>query len=286
MIFDGRKFRDEILDSLRLRIEALSFVPEFADIVVGDDPASLQYVRMKGKTAEKIGIRSLDAHMPDVSTTEDVIEKIKTLSSRPNISGLIVQLPLPKHINVSKVLNALPLKIDVDVLSAEHEKMFFDSQSFEQVLVMPTALAIFKIVKSIYPNLKGKNVVVVGQGKLVGLPVSHLFRSTGCNFGIVDKNTKKEDRINLLQNADVIVSAVGIPNLIHGNGLKNGVVFVDAGTSEDGGTIVGDAHFESVSEIASFITPTPGGVGPVTIACLMNNVCTVAEIKQKEKSYA
>jgi methylenetetrahydrofolate dehydrogenase (NADP+)/methenyltetrahydrofolate cyclohydrolase len=282
-IIDGRKIKEEILEEVKRGVIDLPFQPFFCDILVGEDPASLQYVRMKAKIAESIGIKFRTAEFPESITTEELIEEIENLNKVPYMCGIIVQLPLPINSSLDKnrILNAISPTLDVDCLGEYNNERFYNNTGD---IYYPTALACMKLLDSVNLNLKDKNIVVLGQGKLVGLPVTHLLKSRGLNVTVI--NSKTEDTDLILKDSDIIISAIGRGKYITGDMIKEGVVIIDAGTSEENGAVVGDVDMESVKNKASFITPTPGGVGPVTVAVLLANVFNVAknrtQINQRE----
>lgn len=274
MIIDGRKIARDILEEVKEGVMALPFPPVFCDVVVGADPVSLQYVRMKARTAESVGIKFRDASFPESITTGELIEEIENLGKVPHICGVIVQLPLPSHIDKQAVLDAIDVSIDVDCLSTNASNLFYEGKSS---LGFPTALACMKALDSTEVLLEGKNIVMLGHGMLVGKPVAHLLESRGLSVNIVTSSTGNAEEI--LKNADVIISAIGRGKFITGDKIKQGVIVVDAGTSEEDGGVVGDVDLESVETVASFVSPTPGGVGPVTVAMLLSNVLLVAKNK-------
>lgn len=176
MVFNGNTFSTLLLDGLKQRVRSLSFIPEFSDILVGTDGPSARYVRMKEKVAEEIGVHFVSAELSEDVTTEDVLEKITELSSRSNMCGIIVQLPLPNHIDTAQVLNAVPIFLDVDGLSQEYSDLFYSTHSFDDMLIMPTVSAVRKIIREA-TDLDGKHIAVVGQGRLVGRPITHLLKA-------------------------------------------------------------------------------------------------------------
>ncbi|HAE36399.1 MAG: Bifunctional protein FolD [Candidatus Nomurabacteria bacterium GW2011_GWF2_35_66] len=275
-IIDGRKIKDEILKDLKDKVEALPFPPIFCDILVGDDTVSASYVRIKGKAAESVGIKFRTVNFPKGITTEEVVEEIENLNHVPLMCGIIVQLPLPAHIDTQTVLDAIYPKLDVDCLGKLNNNNFYNDTGS---IGYPTALACMKLLETLHIDLKDKNIVVLGQGKLVGLPVTHLLKKQGLNVSVVNSQTENVD--TLTKEADLIISAIGRGKFITGDMVKDGVVIVDAGTSEENGSVVGDVDMESVGDRASFITPTPGGVGPVTVAMLLENVYQVAKNKNE-----
>lgn len=273
-IIDGRKIKEEILNDLKGKVLALPFPPIFCDILVGDDPVSASYVRIKGRAAESVGIKFRTVNFPESITTEEVVEEIENLNKVPLMCGIIVQLPLPSHIDTQIVLDAIDPRLDVDCLGSSNSDHFYNNNG---EIGYPTALACMATIDSLHQDLSNKNIVVLGQGKLVGLPVSHLLKSRGLNITVI--NSKTENSKEIIANADLIVSAMGKGKFITGDMVKDGVVIIDAGTSEENGSVVGDVDMESVENKASCITPTPGGVGPITVAMLLENVYKVAKNK-------
>ena len=272
MIIDGRKIRDEILLDLKKQIAALPFVPIFCDVLVGSDLSSVQYVQMKAKTAESVGVTFQAANFPDTITTEELIKEIQTLNTMPHMCGIIVQLPLPAHIDRTRVVDAITPLLDVDCLGAVASELFYSDKN---PIGFPTALACMKALDSTGVSLEGKNVVVLGRGNLVGRPVAHLLARRGLSVSVVVRETENYD--DVLKNADVIVSGIGHGKFITGEKIKTGVILIDAGTSEENGGVVGDVDLLSVENIVSYITPSPGGVGPITVALLLSNVLHVAQ---------
>jgi methylenetetrahydrofolate dehydrogenase (NADP+)/methenyltetrahydrofolate cyclohydrolase len=276
-IIDGKKLRDEILIKIKKEVALLPFQPVFCDVLVGDDPASTQYVRMKAKTAESVGIKFHNVHLPGYIGEDELVSEIKKVNDLPNICGLIVQLPLPPQFDKQKILNAVLPAIDVDCLNEETSDLFYAGKS---KLGFPTALACVHILDSLKMEMADKKIVVLGQGILVGKPVVYILRERGLPVEVITRSTEAKQRQDMLQNADAIISATGSGKIIKGEMLKKGVILIDAGTSESKGGIVGDVDLESVQGIASFISPVPGGVGPVTVAMLLSNVLQVAKTKK------
>ncbi len=271
-IIDGRKLSTEILEKVKHEVSALDFVPVFCDVLVGGDPASVQYVQMKGKRAESVGIKFHNADFPAEITTEELIKEVKALNEFPNMCGIIIQLPLPAHIDKMAVLDAIDPKFDVDCLGTVASEKFYKG---ENPIGLPTALACMALLESINFDFTDKNIVVLGQGMLVGKPVTALLQFKNLLPNIISSQT--ENKEELIKNADLIISGIGKGKYITGGMIKADVVLIDAGTSEDGGGIVGDVDLESVKDVASYVSPVPGGVGPVTVAMLLNNVLQVAK---------
>ena len=273
-IIDGRKIKDEILKEIKEKVLSLSFTPIFCDILVGNNLSSAQYVGMKAKIAESVGIKFRTAEFPDSVSNEEVIEEIENLNKVPHICGVIIQLPLPNHIDKRRVLDTIISDLDVDCLGSINSENFYNN---EGDIKFPTAMACIKILDSLNIDLTKKKILILGQGSLVGLPVSHLLDSRGLDVTTV--NTKTGNTEELIKSADVIISAIGKAKYIKGNMIKDGSIIIDAGTSEDNGAVVGDVDLDSVIGIASYVSPTPGGVGPVTVAMLLSNVLLVAKQK-------
>ncbi len=265
----------EILENVSQKVRAFSRVPMFTDIQIGEDPVNAKYVAMKKKMALALGFGYKDVFFADGTPVETIIAQIRSLNADPDMAGIIVQLPLPAGYDKRVILDAVDVTRDADVLGSQSSQAFYDNTP--NALVLPTAAAVMKILDAAHISLSEKKVVVVGQGPLVGKPVSHLLSKRGIYFDVITKETPSNLKLTLLQDADVIITATGTPHAITGDMVKNGVVVIDAGTSEMEGSIVGDVHFESVMPKASFITPSPGGVGPVTVACLFENVCMLSQ---------
>lgn len=271
-IIDGKKIAQKILAELKEEVAALPFQPVFCDVLVGNNPVSAQYVRMKGKMAERIGMRFRKAEFPATITTKELTKEISSLNLEPYMSGLIVQLPLPTHIDKKTILNAIDPRIDVDCIGETNSNLFYSGKTY---LKFPTAAAIMVILDSVGVELKGKKVLVIGRGELVGRPVSFLLRQKGLNVRLAHSSTG--DLPALIKTADVIISATGRSRLIKGDMIKPGSIVIDAGTSEQNGSIVGDVDLASVEKVSGLISPVPGGVGPVTVAMLLKNVLIVAK---------
>ena len=271
-IIDGRKIQKDILEKIKSEVATLPFQPVFCDVLVGDDPASAQYVRMKGKTAESVGIKFHNANFPNSITTEELIKEIENLNKMPNMCGVIIQLPLPTHIDRQQVMDAIDPRIDVDCLGTSRGEKFYNGDT---TLGFPTALACMELLDSVGMGLENKKIVVLGQGALVGKPVTALLNFRGLAPQVI--NSKTENSAELIKDADVIISGMGKGKYITGEMIKEGAIIIDAGTSEMSGGIVGDVDLDSVANIAGFVSPVPGGVGPVTVAMLLKNVLTVAK---------
>lgn len=271
-IIDGKKISLEILDGIKEEVANLNFVPVFCDILVGEDKASIQYVNLKKKKAIDLGIDFHDAHFSADITTAELLEEINKINKIKNMCGVIMQLPLPPHIDTKKVLDAIEPTLDVDALGEKVSTSFYSGQ---EEMTPPTALAIIYLLESLELSLKDKKIVILGEGKLVGRPVAQLLKNRSLDFTTL--NNESPNKAEVLKNADIIISGIGKGKFITGEMVKTGVIMIDAGTSEEGGSIVGDADFESLQEKVSYITPVPGGVGPVTVSMLFTNVLKAAK---------
>ncbi len=283
-IIDGKKIRDEILAEVKNEVARLSFRPVFCDVLVGNDPGSVQYVQMKSRKAESVGIKFYNASFPNSITTEELVKEIEKINKIPNMCGIIVQLPLPESIDKKKILDTINPELDVDCLGAKRSSEFYTGKTD---FGFPTALACARLLDSVGVNLGNKDIVILGKGELVGRPVSALLNFRGLSHTVID--SKSDNKEEIIKKADVIISGMGNGKYITGDMIKNGAILIDAGTSESlersstgeiGGSIVGDVDFDSVKDVAGFLSPVPGGVGPVTVAMLFNNVLNVAKLKK------
>lgn len=276
-IIDGRQISEKIFFRLKQEFSALSFKPKVYDILVGVDAVSVSYVNIKARAALRLGldfeILNLDLN---ISQTELEAEILK-INKEPRVCGIVLQLPLPKTLDPEKALNAIDPELDVDSMGKTNLDKFYKGVS---EFVPPTVSAIWEILSGLAVDLNTKNILVIGQGQLVGKPVSFFLKSKGLQVNIADSETKEV--VFLAKKADIIISATGRPGLIKKEYINPGAVVIDAGTSESSGAIVGDVDFEDVSNVAGYLTPVPGGVGPVTVAMLYTNVAIAA----KKKNYA
>jgi len=270
IIIDGRKIKDEMLLEIKREVETLPFPPIFCDLLVGSDPSSVQYVKIKARMAESVGIKFRTAEFPE-ATTEELRQEVENLNKVPHMCGIIVQLPLPTTIDKKIVLDQINPELDVDCLGMINSENFYHD---EATLYFPTALACLQILDSLNLDLTNKEIIILGQGLLVGQPVAHLLRKRGLSVTTINSKTLEPEI--LIKRADVIISAIGRAKYLKGEMLKEGVVLIDAGTSEDNGAVSGDVDLESVLGVAAYVSPTPGGVGPVTVAMLLENVLQVA----------
>jgi methylenetetrahydrofolate dehydrogenase (NADP+) / methenyltetrahydrofolate cyclohydrolase len=274
IIIDGKKISQDILAQIKNEVSGLSCQPVFCDVLVGDDKVSMQYVNMKAKKATDVGILFHAANFPESITTEELVKEIEFLNKIPNMCGIILQLPLPEHIDTRLVLDTVDSGIDVDCLGTVASDKFYAGDTS---LGFPTAMACMEIINSLNIELKDKKIVVLGRGNLVGRPVAALFDFLHLSPVVINSQTEQKEK--LIKEADIIVSGIGKGKYITGDMIKEGAILIDAGTSESGAGIVGDVDLEAVKDVAGFVSPVPGGVGPVTVAMLLKNVLTVAKNK-------
>jgi len=270
MIIDGKKEAQLLRDEIKKEIESLKSknnkVPGLTVILIGDFVPSQIYVKNKERNAKEVGINSdIIRYAKDVSEQE-VLKKIKELNNNEAVSGILVQLPLPPQINKEKIINAInPLK-DVDGF---HPINVGNLSSGYNATVPCTPLGCLLLIKKIEPNLSGKHAIIIGRSNLNGKPMAQLLLKENCTVTIVHSKTK--DLKTECLKADILVAAVGVPNLVKSDWVKNNSIVIDVGINKVGDKIVGDVEFETVKEKAKAITPVPGGVGPMTIACLLKN---------------
>ena len=275
IILDGKNLRDKILTELKEKIDTYEKKPTLVVILVGENPASQIYVNNKKKTAEKIGINSIVLNYPENTTEQELLNKINELNNDNEVTAILVQLPLPKHISKENIINAIDPKKDVDGFTPYNFGKLF---SGEKPYVYPcTPKGILLLLKEYNIEVSGKHVVIIGRSNIVGRPLSQMMLNENATVTVCHSHTKNLSEIT--KTADVIISAVG-KNIIEGEKmLKSGCVVVDVGIFKDStGRTRGDVDFERASKIASYISPVPGGVGPMTITSLMLNTVELFEI--------
>ena len=270
MIIDGKKTAAELREELKKKITELkstfNAVPGLTVILVGDDPASKIYVKNKEKFAKEIGMNSEVIRYPADLEEKKLLNKIKELNKNDKVSGILVQLPLPKHIDKRKVIEAIDHGKDVDGF---HPMNVGNLSSGYDSSIPCTPLGCSLLLKKVEKNLSGKHAVIIGRSNLNGKPMTQLLLKENCTVTITHSKTK--DLKAECNRADIIIAAVGIPKLVKGDWVKKGTIVIDVGINKTDSGIVGDVDYEEVSKIAKAITPVPGGVGPMTIACLLNN---------------
>ena len=270
MIIDGKKeaalLREEIKKEISSIKENDNKTPGLSVILIGDFAPSLIYVKNKEKNSRDVGINSEVVRYPESVTEKEVLNKIDELNKNESVSGILVQLPLPDQINKEKIINAIHPKKDVDGF---HPINVGNLSSGYKAIVPCTPFGCLLLIKKIEKNLPGKHAVTVGRSNLNGKPMAQLLLKENCTVTVVHSKTK--DLKLECQKADILVAAVGVANLVKGDWVKKDSIIIDVGINKVGDRLVGDVDFEAVKDRAKAITPVPGGVGPMTIACLLKN---------------
>jgi methylenetetrahydrofolate dehydrogenase (NADP+)/methenyltetrahydrofolate cyclohydrolase len=274
-IIDGKAFaaglRARIADGVTAFRSKAGRAPGLAVVLVGEDPASNVYVRSKGKATREAGMESIEHRLPADVPAEDLLALVATLNADPTIDGILVQLPLPKHIDEQAVISAIDPDKDVDGFHPINAgRLATGLPGF----VPCTPFGCVLLLKSVLPSLSGLEAVVVGRSNIVGKPMAQLLLRESCTVTVVHSRTK--DVPTHIRRADIVVAAVGIPQMIRGDWLKPGATIIDVGINRTDAGLVGDVDFASAVEVAGAITPVPGGVGPMTIACLLRNTLVSA----------
>ncbi len=270
ILIDGKKIASELREELKKEVlslkEKYNKVPGLTVILIGDMAPSQIYVRMKEKAANEVGLKSEVIRYPGEVEEKIVLDKIDQLNKDNNVSGILVQLPLPKHIDKQKVIEAILPSKDVDGF---HPMNVGNLSSGYESSIPCTPLGCYLLIKKIEPNLNGKKAVIIGRSNLNGKPMTQLFLKENCTVTITHSQTK--DLKGECLKGDIIVAAVGMPELVKGDWVKKDAIVIDVGINKTDKGIVGDVAFDEVSKVAKALTPVPGGVGPMTIACLLKN---------------
>jgi len=270
MIIDGKKAAADLRNNLKKKVDELkskyNTVPGLTVILVGEDAPSKIYVKNKEKSAVEVGLSSEVIKYPADLEEKVLLDKIEELNNDQKVSGILVQLPLPKHINKRKVIETIAHEKDVDGF---HPMNVGNLSSGYNSSIPCTPLGCILLLKQVEKNLSGKHAVIIGRSNLNGKPMTQLLLKENCTVTITHSKTK--DLKSECLRADIIVAAVGIPKLVKGDWVKKGAIVIDVGINKTDSGLVGDVDFEQVSKVAKAVTPVPGGVGPMTIACLINN---------------
>ena len=278
-IIDGKEVAQKLKDRLKIEIESLKSrfnrVPGLAVVQVGNVAASSVYVKAKTKAAKEVGINVFDHHLEETTNQDKLINLINQLNIDKNINGILVQLPLPKTINEEIVLNSITPEKDADGFHPLNVGKLSISQKNDEKLLIPcTPYGCLLLLRELNINLAGKNAVVIGRSNIVGKPMSQLLLKESCTITTVHSKTVNIESI--CRNADILVAAIGRPEFVRKNWVKEGAIVIDVGINrikinEEKSKLVGDVLFSEVEDIVSAITRVPGGVGPMTIACLLRN---------------
>ena len=276
-IINGKEIAENILNNIKKEVESYDVKPTLAVIIVGNDSASKVYVKNKIKKSEFLGFNSILKELPENTTKEELLDVIKNLNEDKNVNGILLQLPLPKGLNEKDFLDEIsPIK-DVDGFTTYNSGKLFKGEKPYAVACTPKG--IIKLLETKNINLEGKVAVVVGRSNIVGKPIAALLLQK--NATVIQAHSKTKNLPEILKLADVIISATGKEEFIKGDMVKEGAVIIDVGiTRNKNGKLTGDVDFESVNKKVSYITPVPGGVGPMTIASLMENTLELYKLQK------
>ncbi len=279
-VIDGKAVAAEVRAGVKRQVDTIKanhgFQPGLAVVLVGEDPASQVYVRNKAKQTAECGMNSIEHKLSAETSEADLLALVDSLNKNPDVNGILVQLPLPKHINSEKVLNTIDPDKDVDGFHPTNVGRLWVG---ERSLVPCTPTGSIILAKSAAPDLTGMNAVVIGRSNIVGKPVAALLLRENCTVTIAHSRTRNIHSV--VRGADLIIAAVGIPEFVRGDWVKPGAIVIDVGinriqTPEGKNKLVGDVNYAEAARVASAITPVPGGVGPMTIACLLRNTVEAA----------
>ena len=292
-IISGKEIAQDLRNKLKQEISDLKnktgSVPGLAVVQVGNVAASSVYVKAKTKSAIEVGIDVFDHHLPEETTEAELLKMVGNLNNQNNVNGILVQLPLPKHINEQLILDSIHPDKDADGFHPLNVgKLSIASHNDENLLIPCTPYGCLIKLKGLGVDLSGKNAIVIGRSNIVGKPMAQLLLKESCTVTIAHSRTKNIE--DMCKNADIVVAAVGRPKMVKGNWIKNGAIVIDVGINriaieiegEIKNKLVGDVDFDEASKNASAITPVPGGVGPMTIACLLRNTTIAFKNKNQE----
>jgi len=283
-IIDGKKIATDLQETLAQQVSLLqknhTITPHLSVIIVGEDPASQVYVASKERSAKKIGMASTIIHLGSDTTQKILEHHVNTLNNNKDVHGILVQLPLPKHLNEERIINLIDPKKDVDGFHPLNVGLLHNGQ-IHKALTPCTPTGALILLKSVRSDLSGKHAVIVGRSNIVGRPIAEMLLAENCTTTITHSRTK--NLADICKNADIIIAALGKPHFIQANWVKQGAIIIDVGinripNAETGKSkLVGDVDFDNVKSKTSAITPVPGGVGPMTIACLLQNTLKAAK---------
>ncbi|MDC0217194.1 bifunctional methylenetetrahydrofolate dehydrogenase/methenyltetrahydrofolate cyclohydrolase FolD [Pelagibacteraceae bacterium] len=292
-IISGKEIAQDLRNKLKQEISILKnktgSVPGLAVVQVGNVAASSVYVKAKTKSAIEVGIEVIDHHLPEETTEQELLQIVDNLNNQNNVNGILVQLPLPKHINEQIVLDSIHPDKDADGFHPLNVgKLSIASHNDENLLIPCTPYGCLIMLKGLGVDLSGKNAIVIGRSNIVGKPMAQLLIKESCTVTIAHSRTKNIEEI--CKNADIVIAAVGRPKMVKGDWIKKGAIVIDVGINriiievegEMKNKLVGDVDFDEVSKNSSAITPVPGGVGPMTIACLLRNTTIAFKNKNQE----
>ncbi len=282
-VIDGKAIAADVRKQVASDVAALKsahgLTPGLAVVLVGEDPASQVYVRNKGKQTIECGMQSFEHRLPEETSEADILALVQQLNNDPAVNGILVQLPLPKHVDSNKILNTILPDKDVDGF---HPANVGRLSIGERALVPCTPVGSVILAKTVQENLSGLNAVVIGRSNIVGKPVAQLLLKENCTVTIAHSRTRNIGKV--VKEADLVIAAVGVPEMVRGNWIKPGAIVIDVGINrvpgENGKSkLVGDCNYEECARVAGAITPVPGGVGPMTIACLLKNTVEATKMQ-------
>jgi methylenetetrahydrofolate dehydrogenase (NADP+)/methenyltetrahydrofolate cyclohydrolase len=277
ILLDGKKVADQILKDLRKTIGTFTRPPGLAFVIIGDDPASETYVRMKKKKCQDIGIVSKDKKFPADTTEKELVAYIEKLNRDPAIDGILIQQPLPPHLKASTIMEAVDPNKDVDGFHPINMGRLLLGETNGFIPCTPEG--IHRLLQAYKIPLKGKHVVILGRSNIVGKPLAALLiqKNPTANATVTIAHTATKHLKELTQSADILIAAMGSPHFVKAPMVKKGAVVIDVGINRNGSKIVGDVDFDRVAPLCSYITPVPGGIGPMTIAMLLSNTALSVE---------
>lgn len=275
MILDGKMVRDKILDELKLKIEQENLSIKLAIILVGNNEASKIYIKNKEKACNYVGIDVEKYILPEDTEEQTLLELIKKLNADINITGIILQSPVPEYIDYDKCSNLIDAKKDVDGFTRDN---IYNLYLGKDTILPCTVKGIIKLLEYYKIPISGENIVIVGRGNIVGHPLSLALENLNATVTLAHSKTKNLGDVT--KNADILISATGVKHLITKDMVKKGTTVIDVGVTRENGHIYGDVDFDSVSDVAGYITPNPGGVGPMTVAMIIDNLIWM---KEREK---
>lgn len=286
-VIDGKAIAADVRKQVAADVANLKsahgLTPGLAVVLVGEDPASQVYVRNKGKQTIECGMQSFEHRLPEETSEADILALVQQLNNDPAVNGILVQLPLPKHVDSNKVLNTILPDKDVDGF---HPVNVGRLSIGERALVPCTPVGSVILAKTIQQDLTGMNAVVIGRSNIVGKPVAQLLLKENCTVTIAHSRTRNIGKV--VKQADLVIAAVGVPEMVRGDWIKPGAIVIDVGINrvpgENGKSkLVGDCNYDECARVAGAITPVPGGVGPMTIACLLKNTVEAAKMQHNIK---
>lgn len=274
-IIDGKSMAQNLLEELAKRVKELNKQPHLAVILAGNDEASIIYDRNKKKAAEDIGMTCNIHHLPEETTEDKIIELINNLNNDSDVNGIIVQMPLPKHLDADKIVEQIRTDKDVDGFGFYNMGLLHSNN--KNAFVAATPQGVLYMLQKTLGDLSGLHAVIIGRSNIVGRPLASLLLNNHCTVSVAHSKTKNLPE--LTKQADIVVAACGVAKMVKKDWIKDGATVIDVGINRIDGKLCGDVDFDEVKEVAGFITPVPGGVGPMTVAMLMNNTL-LAYIKQ------